>query len=137
MMSSWKKVKRSGTFRRKVQKEREEMLKRALEVAEEFRKQREQNNRRGRSVKTIIFRPAVIMNNRQMVVRKLSPPSESSIIAPLSPTDNNIDDGNVGETMNSPTIDDASSSASVLGVYIYFARIFVFRIFIQIFLHVI
>lgn len=38
MMSSWKKVKRSGTFRRKVQKERDEMLKRALEVAEELKK---------------------------------------------------------------------------------------------------
>lgn len=37
-MSSWKKVKRSGCFRRKVQKERDEMMKKAMEIAEEFRK---------------------------------------------------------------------------------------------------
>lgn len=37
-MSRWKKGKRSGTFRRKVQIEREKMSKRALEVAEEFEK---------------------------------------------------------------------------------------------------
>lgn len=127
MMSSWKKVKRSGTFRRKVQKERDEMLKRALEVAEELKK-REQNDQRRRSAKSILFRPAVIMNKRQ-VINLTSPPqaiapSPNPAIATSPPTNNNIDD-NVREPMNT-TSDDAG-----LGVYIYFVHFHILNIYIQ------
>ena len=45
MNASWKNVKRSGTFRRKVKKERDEMLKKAREFTEEQRKKGEKTKR--------------------------------------------------------------------------------------------
>lgn len=109
-MSSWENVKRSGAFRRKVQKERDEMLKRAREVTEELRKIREQNvpkNGCRSAKKVILFRPAVIVNTPQMLMN-LSRPSWPAAIAASVPC--NITNGNFGEIMNS-----ASSSAG-LGV---------------------
>lgn len=66
-MSTWKKVKRSGTFRRAVQKQTEEMMKVARAAAEEIKINRAASNECC-SRQIVFLRPAIIKNKPLMLI---------------------------------------------------------------------
>lgn len=115
MMSEWKKTRPSGAFRKRVQKEREEIMKKAREVTAELRKKNEATGRRRRA-QAMLLRPALIMNNPQMLINITTPSWPAAAVTPLASNNKNFDvDANVGGTINSTTA--TTSSSAGLGVY--------------------